>query len=327
MLERGVDWTDPSLEASLPALQAAGVDLVVEAAWIPRGDKDPRGTALGKLRLIRNMVQQSGHAAAIAMGPEQAERIVAEGRIAVVLGLEGGSALVRDEETLNEFRDLGLSVLGLTWSESSRFADASADPRPGDKGGLSESGRRLVAAANERGILLDVSHMSDRATAETVAASRAPVIASHSNLRRLCDEPRNLPDELARAIAERGGLVGVMFHGPFLACESPAAAGRAGSAAATTGRPASRHGAVAQALALVELLGAEHVAIGSDWDGRIQAPDGLRGSRDLPDFLEDLRVAGLSDAQVATLSGASFLRAWREAWAVRAPAREPAAAP
>ena len=148
-----------------------------------------------------------------------------------------------------------------------------------------------------------VSHMSDRATAETVAVSRAPVLASHSNARALCEVPRNLDDTLLAAIARKGGLVGAMFHGPFV----------------VAGRPAARADVVAQVMGLVERIGAEHVGLGSDWDGRIKSPSGLAGSADLPALHRDLRAAGLSEREQRMVAGDNLLRLWRAAWSVRRP--------
>ncbi len=300
MMREGVDWRSDSLEASLPKLQQAGINVVVEAAWVERGVKDPFGRALGKLKRIRAMVQREGQHAAIARGPDQLEPILREGRIAVVLALEGGTALT-DVASLDALREVGLSVVGLTWSESSPHADSSAEPRRGDAGGLTETGRALVAACNDRGLLLDVSHMSDRATAETVALSRAPVIASHSNRRVLADVPRNLSDELLRAIAAKGGLVGAMFHGPFL----------------TTAGAADRGSVVRQVQGLVEVVGVDHVGLGSDWDGIIQSPKGLETAAQWPGLTADLEAAGLSPEARRGVIGENFVRVWHQAWAQR----------
>jgi membrane dipeptidase len=304
MMDRNIAWNDASLEASLPALEEAGVNVVVQAAWIPRGAKDPRGAALGKLHRIRNMVLRSGGKAAIVTGPEQLEQVLRDRRIAVILALEGGTALTAGVATLDEFRALGLSMVGLTWTESSQYADSSAEPLAAG-GGLTAAGRELVAACNDRGVLLDVSHMSDRATADTIEASRAPVLASHSNAQSLCPVPRNLNDTLLSSIARKGGLVGAMFHGPFV----------------VGGRPATRADVVAQVLGLVERIGADHVGIGSDWDGRIKSPEGLRGSRDLAALYQELRASGLSEREVRKLAGDNLLRLWRRAWGVRAPTK------
>jgi membrane dipeptidase len=276
--------------------------VVVQAAWIPRGDPDPRGTGIGKIRRIRNMVRQSKGRAALVTGPAQLERVVAEGRIAVLIALEGGTALTAGEETLREFRSLGLSMLGLTWSESSRYADSSAEPRPGDAGGLTADGRAMVRLANDLGLILDVSHMSDRATAETVALSRAPVVASHSNASVLCDVPRNLSDALLQAITKRGGLIGAMFHGPFVVAE----------------RKAVRVDVAAQIRGLVQRVGAEHVGLGSDWDGKIKAPVGLAGPAHLAGLREDLATAGLNETQLRGIWGGNFLALWQAVEAERA---------
>jgi len=301
MMSGQVPWTDGTLEAPLDALQAGGVNVVVQAAWVPRGVEDPRGVALGKLRRIRAMVEQSRGAAAIVTGPEQLERVVREGRIAVVLSLEGGTALTDGAATLRELQALGLSMVGLTWSESSPYADSSAEPRAGEAGGLTAPGREMVALCNDLGLMLDVSHMSDLATRQTVELSRAPVLASHSNARWLTDVPRNLTRPLVELIAQDGGLVGAMFHGPFV----------------VEGRAATRDDVVAMTLALVEVAGAEHVGVGSDWDGIIKAPRGLAGPRDLPLFSEDLAAAGLDEGQVAQVMGDSFLTYWKAVQAAR----------
>jgi len=300
MMERNITWTDASLEASLPALEEAGVNVIVEAAWVPRGSADPRGAALGKIHRIRNMVLRSGGKAALVTGPEQMEQVLRDGRIAVVISLEGGTALTQGIKTLDEFRALGLSMVGLTWTESSQYADSSAEPLASG-GGLTAAGRAMVKACNERGMLLDVSHMSDQATVDTVDASLAPVIASHSNAHSLCPVPRNLSDSLLSAIGSKGGLVGVMFHGPFV----------------VKGRSSTRADVVAQVTALVKRLGAEHVGLGSDWDGKIKSPEGLQGSRDLPALYQDLRAAGLSERELRQVAGDNLLRVWRRAWDFR----------
>ncbi len=303
IIEQGVDWNSSRLEASLPSLEAAGVNVIVQAAWIPRGVANPRGEALRKVNGILNMVRRSRGKAALVRGPGQLEAVLRQGRIAVVIALEGGTALAEGEATLRELADLGVSMVGLTWTEPSAYADSSAEPRAGAAGGLTEAGRAMVALSNDLGLMLDVSHMSDAATLQTVALSRAPVLASHSNARALADVPRNLSPDLLTAIADKGGLVGAMFHGPFV----------------VKGRPALRSDVVAQTLHLVRSIGAEHVGIGSDWDGIIQSPQGLERSARLTELRQDLTAAGLSGDELRMVNGASFLRFWRAVEAAKAP--------
>jgi membrane dipeptidase len=298
MLELKTTWDDPRLEASLPGLEAGGTNLVVQAAWIPRGDPNPRGTALRKVHAIRQMVARSRGKAALVSGPDQADAVIRDGRIAVVIGLEGGAPLA-DPATFDELVDLGLAVIGPTWTEPSPFADSATEPR--DPPGLTDAGRALIDRCNAVGLVLDISHMSDAAARETVGRSRAPVIASHSNLRAEFDHPRNLPPDLARAVADRGGLVAIMFHAPFL------------------GGAGNRADAVRHLRRAVTELGAAHVGIGSDWDGKIKATDGLERAGLRGALRADLGAAGMAEEDVAQVDGAAFLAVWREIRAAAGP--------
>jgi len=301
IIDKELTWDSSALEASLPSLEAGGVNVVVQAAWIPRGVDNPRGVALRKINGILNMVRRSRGKAALVRGPGQLEAVLRQGRIAVVIALEGGTALTEGEATLRELHELGLGMVGLTWTESSAYADSSAEPRA--NGGLTEAGEEMVRLCNDLGLMIDVSHMSDAATAQTVALSRAPVLASHSNARALADVPRNLTPDLLTAIADKGGLVGVMFHGPFV----------------RKGGRASRGDVVDQVKHLVGTIGAEHVGIGSDWDGIIQSPEGLDRAARLTDLRQDLELAGITGDDLKLVNGASFLRFWRAVEAARAP--------
>ena len=294
IIEKKVDWDSSLLEASLPSMTVGGVNVIVQAAWVPRGVQDPRGVALRKVHGILNMVRRSKGKAALVRGTGQLDAVLRSGRTAVVIALEGGTALVEDEKTLRELRDLGVSMIGLTWTESSPFADSSAEPRPGAAGGLTERGRAMVALCNELGLMIDVSHMSDKATRETVALSRAPVVASHSNARSVADVPRNLPDDLLTAIADKGGLVGAMFHGPFV----------------VKGRLARLDDVAHQVATMVRLIGSEHVGLGSDWDGIIRSPEGLNRGAHMADLRAELALT-LSPEQLEDVQGASFVRFWR----------------
>lgn len=306
IIDKQLTWDSSQLEASLPSLEAGGVNVVVQAAWIPRGVDNPRGMALRKINGILNMVRRSRGKAALVRGPGQLEAVLRQGRIAVVIALEGGTALTEGEATLRELHELGLAMVGLTWTESSPYADSSAEPRSGDAGGLTVAGEEMVRLCNDLGIMLDVSHMSDAATAQTVALSRAPVLASHSNAKALANVPRNLNAELLTAIAGKGGLVGVMFHGPFVA----------------KGRVATRGDVVDQVKHLVGAIGAEHVGIGSDWDGIIKSPEGLDRAARLADLRTELELAGVTGEDLRMVNGASFLRFWRAVEAAKASAAE-----
>ena len=136
-----------------------------------------------------------------------------EGRVAVVLGFEGAMPIDDDLGLLRMFHRLGIRSIGLTWNGRNLLGDGVS---VGARGGLTSYGRGAVAEMNRLGIVIDVSHMGDEGIADTAAASAAPIIASHSNARALCPHPRNLPDDLARLIAGRGGVVGLHMLAQFL---------------------------------------------------------------------------------------------------------------
>lgn len=292
MEERGLRWSDPSLEAGVPALRAGGVQLVVQAAWIPRDDPSPHATALRKLDGIAAMVAEERPWARIVGTPAEARAHIASGGLAVVLGLEGGTALLDAGPSLDALVARGLRVVGPTWTARSPWADSSAEA--GTPPGLTPAGRTLVERANALGLLIDVSHMSDTATADTLEHSRAPVMASHSNCRAVAAHERNLPDDLIRRIAAGGGLVGAMFHAPFV---------RPGGGA--TVADVVRH-----LDHLRSIGGPGVVGIGSDWDGRIRSVEGLGSARALPSLLQALGAAGWTAENEEAARIGNALRLW-----------------
>lgn len=292
-MERSLSWDDPRLESGLPAMAAGGVALVVEAAWIPRDVADPHAVALTKVRALRAQIDAAGPRVRLVGSADEAEGWIHSGGLAVILALEGGTALRNTEADLDAFWRLGVRVIGPTWTASSAYADSSAEPRK--DGGLTAAGRELVRRCNSLGVMIDVSHMSDAATAGTLDASSAPVFASHSNARAVAPVPRNLPDTLLGRIGQGGGVVGLMFHAPFVK--------NTGTASATD---VIRHGQHVR-----DVAGPGALALGSDWDGRIQTVPGLQSARDLPALLEAMRSAGWSDPEIDAFRMGNFFAFWR----------------
>jgi membrane dipeptidase len=288
LADRGVGFADPGLEAGIPALRDGGTNVVVNVLWPPR-DADHEAYTLEQLgRFERELAAAPD--LALARSPAEADGIVASGRIATLLALEGAHGIEDNGVAgLEALHARGLSMLGLTWSLSNRFAGSSGD----GGGGLTPDGRALVAAAERLGILVDVSHASRQATLDTCAAAKAPLVASHSNAASAHPVPRNLTDEEIRCVAATGGLVGVMFHGPFVASGAPGVEQVAD-----------------QVEALIRVAGAEHVGLGSDFDGDIQTPEGLKSAAGLPALWAELRERGHDEATIAAISGGNFRRVW-----------------
>lgn len=288
---RGLPLDAPKgLEAGLVQLQQGGTNVAVFALWPPR-NVDGRARALALLERFEAEDARLD-ALALARTPEEARRLVAEGRVAALLSLEGAHGLGEDwSATLDLLAARGLSMIGLSWSFSTPFAGSSGDAG----GGITAEGERLLARARALGLLVDVSHLSRAATLAVCQQSPVPVVASHSSAYALAARGRNLTDEEIRCVAATGGVIGVNFHRPFL--------GGSGDLAE-----------VADHLDHLRRVGGDGVvALGSDYDGLIQTPTGLEDASRLPALWDELRRRGWTEAQITGARGENFLRAWATA--------------
>ncbi len=207
---------------------------------------------------------------------------------------EGMGPLGDDLPALQRWIARGVRLFGLVHNQNNALAAAAMDSRKGDFG-LTEKGRQVVRRICELGGVVDVSHASDRTTKEVVEIAlslRRPVVASHSNARRLRDHRRNLSDDLLDAIAKTDGVIGVNFHSSFL----------------VSNRRATIDDVVAHIVYIAKRVGADHVAIGSDFEGDIRPPRGLATLRDVQQLVPRLRASGLSDADVRGIMGANAMR-------------------
>ena len=217
-----------------------------------------------------------------------------EGKIASLLSIEGGEALDGRIELLRIFYRLGVRLMTLTWSLRNELGDGAFEGRTG--GGLTRFGVQVVEEMDRLGMVVDVSHLSEAGFWDVMKVSKRPVIASHSNSKALCSHPRNLTDEQAKAIAKKGGVIGVNFAGYFLG----------------EGRR-SLAGVVDHMDHLSAVIGPEHVALGSDFDGLPieQLPDELKDVSGLPRIAEELAARGYSESAIRGIMGENMLRAVR----------------
>ena len=207
----------------------------------------------------------------------------ASGRIATVLAVEGAEALGASPSILRDLYRLGVRAMTFTWNSDNELAGAAQGKR---RRGLSAAGREILREMNRLGIAFDVSHLSDDGIEDALALSSQPIFASHSNCRQLMNAPRCLPDEYIRAIADKGGVVGINFYGPQL-CES----GHADIS------DIARH--ICHA---VSIAGVNHVCIGSDFDGMQRYPKDLRNPSDLPALFDALLREGFTPADVERIA-------------------------
>ncbi len=320
----------------LPRLRRGGVSGLVFALYLPAHLSAAEGLAHAErlAGLTRDQLHPGG--LELATSPDELDALVARGAVGVVLGLENGRPLSLPG-ALERLLALGVRLVTLTHVGTHEWCDAAGDDEV--HGGLAPAGVAIVRALNRAGVVVDVSHVSDRAVEQVLATSTVPVVASHSSARALCDHPRNLTDALARAIAKRGGLVMVNAFPVFL---DPAAerANRARMAhlrepmrsleEAYADRPAELAAARAHLLApypqppvplatyvdhvmhLLSVVGEEGVGIGTDFDGIPETPVGFEDGSRYPALVAALRARGVGERALRLVMGESFRRVWRQ---------------
>jgi len=269
------------------------------------------------------------------------------GRIASLIGVEGGGQIDESFSVLRAYHDLGAGYLTLTHFKTISWADSATDTPV--HGGLTDFGKAVVHELNRLGMLVDLAHVSTGVMRDAIAASRAPVIFSHSSARALCNHTRNVPDDVLRLVAKNDGIVMVNFAPQYISEERRVWGGaRAGEEArlATlyTGEPDQAKAALDAWLAanpqprvtvamvadhidhIAQVAGHDHVGLGGDYDGLPQLPEGMDGVDAYPRLLVELMRRGWSDADLAKLAGGNILRVMEAAEKVaRAMQAEPPA--
>jgi membrane dipeptidase len=307
------------------------------ALWAPMYYQG--GEAVRRTLQMRDAMQSllDAHPDLIELATTAADvrRIAAAGRIAAVLTVEGGHPIADDLAILRMYHRLGVRSMTLTHFRDNNWVDSSTDqPR---HGGLTDFGRQVVREMNRLGMIVDVSHVSDEAFFDVLETTTRPVIASHSSCRALSPVPRNMTDDMIRALARNGGVISINFGAGFLnARDAETLRQRIGAMAATaptvTGRaldefnaadyvrefgeriPASAtlEDAVAHIDHAVKVGGIDHVGIGSDWDGINSVPAGLEDVSKMPALTEALLRRGYSEDDVRKILGGNLLRVLEE---------------
>jgi membrane dipeptidase len=340
-----VEGYDPGVRSpghgDLDRWQHGGVRVQVLAIWV-----DPiylpdhaLRRALQQVDVFYRLAERYPDRVELARTADDVRRITDAGRLAVLLALEGGAVILDDPAMLRAFHRLGVTSMTLTHSATTGWADSATDtPR---WNGLNDLGRDIIREMNRIGMIVDVSHVSDDAVRDVLAVSSAPVIASHSCCRALCEMPRNLPDELLRDIAATGGVVGINFYPPFLdeaardamlhgagdllrllnepvhvdaALLDEVAAQRHAAFLAVDGIPPVAIGRLLDHIDhAVAVAGIDHVGLGSDFDGINAVPFGLHGADDYPRITEGLLARGYAEPDVLKILGGNFLRVLEQA--------------
>ncbi|MCU5775494.1 dipeptidase [Erwiniaceae bacterium BAC15a-03b] len=265
---------------------------------------DPLAISRAQILLLQQLETRSGGRAKICRTVAEIESCMQQGVLALVLHIEGAEAIDASLSQLDEFYHAGLRSIGPLWNLPNQFGYGVTGDFPGspDSGeGLTAAGLALIRACNQRQILIDVSHMNEKAFWQTAQHSDAPLVASHSNVHALCPQPRNLTDKQLAAIAERNGFVGVNFGNAFLRAD--------GKRDADT--PLSQ--IVRHLDYLLEKLGEEGVGFGSDFDG-IGVPAALGDVTGLPLLIEAMQRAGYDRALIEKIAWRNWLTILKKTW-------------
>jgi membrane dipeptidase len=324
----------PSVMTDLPRLRAGGVGGQFWAVYVPADVKGGEAvtTALEQIDVVHRMLAAYPDVLELALTADDIERIQRAGRIASMIGIEGGHSIDNSLAVLRMFHALGARYLTLTHTANTEWAD-SANDAPVHHG-LTPFGEDVIRELNRLGMLVDLSHVSPDTMRAALRVSRAPVVFTHSSARTLVDVPRNVPDEVLDLLKANNGVVMVTFVPAFVSQEAAAAWDReiaeqarlkaqgldtdAVSRGITAWRAA--HPAPQATLAQVadhvdylrHRLGADHVGIGSDFDGIEWAPAGLEDVSKYPELIAELVRRGYSDSELEKITRKNILRVMRD---------------
>ena len=327
----------------LPRMREGGLDAQFWSIYMGKREGDGRAIreAVERIDAVHEMVRKHADQTELALTADDVRRIVDAGKIASLMGVEGGHIIEGSLSALRTFFRLGVRYMTLTHSFNTDWADSSgttAVPEP-VHGGLNDFGEQVVREMNRLGMMIDVSHVSDGTFADVLGVTRAPVIASHSSARAVADHPRNMSDDMLEALARNGGVVMINFYPSYIDLEAGKRArehyqqikpkldaireqyGADLLARMRAGRALNREHPWPQTSLdvlldhfdhAIAVAGPDHVGIGADWDGVPSMPEGLDDVSKLPTLTQALIRRGHSTGTVRKVLGENLLRVMAE---------------
>jgi len=305
----------------IPRLREGGLDAVVLAVYAPHPSELGLAVAAARVQLerIHETVRRYDDTLMLARSADQVRRAKRDGRIAVLIGIEGGYLIADSLDVLREYHDRGAVYMTLTHAFHTTWADSSGVHKPLAPlhGGLTDFGRQVVCEMNRLGMMVDVSHVSDETFWDVIETSQAAPIASHSSCRAVSPHRRNLSDDMIRALAARGGVVQINFAAAFVDPDFPDLDAK--TANDWWERGGFAHGPLTDHVTPFEVLvnhfdhalrlvGPDHVGIGSDFDGVGALPRGMEDCSRLPNLTAALLQRGHSEADLIKVLGGNFMR-------------------
>jgi membrane dipeptidase len=322
----------------IPRMREGGMNAIFFSVWIDGKTTGPLAIqkALDQIDEIHENVRKYSGDLMFARTAEEVRRAHSQGKIAVLIGVEGGHMIGNDIRMVRIFGDLGVRYMTLSHFHNTEWADSSTD-KPAHNG-LSDYGKQIVREMNRQGILVDISHVADKTFYDALEISAAPLIASHSSCRAICNHPRNMSDEMIKALAAKGGVIQINYEMSFLdqafkdafeskeggvvqamdrvmkecgpddECQMLKAEQKAREMIASGTLPRVSWERIIEHIDhVVKLVGPDHVGLGSDFDGALM-PDGMEDCSKLPKITEALLRKGYSEDAVRKILGGNLLR-------------------
>src|SRR5258706_15459620 len=324
----------------IPRMQEGGMNAIFFSIWIDGRIMGPPAIqkALDQIDAVHENVRRNSRDMLFCRTAHDVRRAHAQGKIAALMGVEGGHMIGNDIRMVRIFGDLGVRYMTLSHFYNDEWADSSTD-KPAHNG-LTDYGKEIVREMNRQGIMVDISHVSDKTFYDALEVSKAPLIASHSSCRALCDHVRDMSDEMIKALAAKGGVIHINYEKSFIDQDYKNAYDKATGGAGVVGalsqaikecgddQECTARAAIALERKMTEegklphvswerivdhidhavkLVGAEHVGLGSDFDGA-SMPEGMEDCSKLPKITEALLRKGYSDHDIRTILGENTLR-------------------
>jgi membrane dipeptidase len=326
----------------IPRMKEGGLGAIFFSIWIPSSVTGAEAVkrALDQMDAVREQVQRHSADLVLATTAADVRRARAEKKIAVLMGMEGGHMIAEDLGILRLSAALGIRYLTLTHGGNTPWADSSTDRAAHN--GLTDFGKDVVRELNRLGVMVDISHVADKTFYDALEVSKAPMIASHSSCRALCDAPRNMTDDMIKALAAKGGVIQINYHIGFLSQEFRSATQANPEIMKQMNAEVQKRCGDKEACTLMEdermtrelvtqgklprvdwtkivdhidhavrLVGADHVGLGSDFDGA-NMPFGMEDVSKLPKITEALLQKKYSESDIRKILGETTLRVMAE---------------
>jgi membrane dipeptidase len=332
----GARHSDGSID--IPRMREGGLGGIFFSIWIPGTITGPEAVkrAIDQIDAVREQARLHPNDLVLATTADEVRRAHAAGKIAALMGVEGGHMIDNDLGVLRTFAALGVRYMTLTHSVNDDWADSSTD-KPAHNG-LTDFGKQVVREMNRLGVMVDISHVSDKTFYDALAVSQAPLIASHSSCRALCDAPRDMTDDMIKALAAKGGVIQINYHVGFLSqefrnaeqanpqierdieAEAKKRCGNRESCQSVEVEKVVRE-LIGQGKLprvdwtkiidhidhAVQIAGVDHVGLGSDFDGAVM-PAGMEDATHLPQITDALLKKGYYASDIEKILGGNTLR-------------------